>query len=288
MPYVYLTISVFMNASSSVLGKLFNRKNASLRSSDILYNFIMILSVFMGWGLMYALDFSFEPSVLIYSLMFGISYSACNIGIIKALKYGPAALTSLFISLSLILTTTWGLIFWDSEFSLSLIAGLVLVAISIILCVYTKEKSEKAISLKWVFFVCLAVFGNSGCSIIQRTQQVKYNGEHSSMLMLFAMCIAIFFSTLIFSKSDKSFAKTIIKHSWWMPVCAGVFNLILNVFVMILATSDLSPSLIYPVLGIGALAVVTVFSLLVFKEKMYPRQWVGMAIGALAILFLSI
>ena len=54
------------------------------------------------------------------------------------------------------------------------------------------------------------------------------------------------------------------------------------------ASTDLSPSLIYPVIGVGGLSIVTVFSLLVFKEKMTVRQWLGVAVGAVAVVLLSI
>ena len=57
---------------------------------------------------------------------------------------------------------------------------------------------------------------------------------------------------------------------------------------MLMAVTTLSPSLIYPVIGVGSLAVVTIFSLFVFKEKMHWWQWVGVAVGALAVALLSI
>ena len=71
-------------------------------------------------------------------------------------------------------------------------------------------------------------------------------------------------------------------------MCAGVSNLALNVLVMLMALTTLSPSLVYPVIGVGGLAVVTIFSLLVFKEKMRWWQWVGIIIGMIAVLLLSI
>ena len=79
-----------------------------------------------------------------------------------------------------------------------------------------------------------------------------------------------------------------LKTSVWLPICAALLNLVLNVFVMLLANTKLSPSLIYPVIGVGSLAVTLVFSLFVFKEKMHWRQWVGVGIGAVAVLLLSI
>lgn len=72
-------------------------------------------SSFSGWGILYAFDFSFDASVLIYSALFAFCYTICNVGIISALKYGPVTLTSLLIGLSLIVTTIWGFIFWDAK-----------------------------------------------------------------------------------------------------------------------------------------------------------------------------
>ena len=60
MPYVYLIVSVFMNATTSIFGKLFNKKNDEKKDSTIFYNFLLMVSVFIGWGILYATDFSFN------------------------------------------------------------------------------------------------------------------------------------------------------------------------------------------------------------------------------------
>lgn len=288
MPYIYLIISVFMSASSSVFGKLFTQKSESKKDATIFYNFLLMISVCVGWAILYAFDFSFETNVLWYSALFALCYTVCNIGIINALKSGPTTLTSLIVGLSLLLTTIWGFLFWDAQITAAVVVGLVLVVVAIALCLYTKGKDEQKVSWKWLFYVSLAFFGNAGCSIVQRTQQVQYNGEHGKMLMLFATGFSALAYLFVFLRSDKSDMPVLLKTSWWIPVCAGVCNLILNVLVMLMAVTDLSPSLIYPVIGVGGLAVVIVFSLFVFKEKMKWWQWVGVLVGIIAIGLLSI
>ena len=276
-----------MNASSSVFGKLFNRATESKKGATIFYNFLLMISVSLGWGLLYAFDFSFEVGVLRYSALFAICYCVCNTGIINALKHGPAALTSLLIGLSMVATAIWGFLFWDAEVTVTVIVGLVLVICAVALCLYTKQKDEKKFSWTWLFFVALAFFGNAGCAIVQRTQQMEYNGAHGNMLMLFATGVCALMYLFVYLKSDRSDSPTMLKTSWWAPVCAGLFNLLLNFFVMRMAQTTLSPSLIYPVIAVGRLAVVTVFSLFVFKEKMYPWQWLGVAVGTVATALLS-
>ena len=133
MPYLYLIFCVLANASSSIFGKLFNRKTEALCDTATFYNFLMILSVFLGWGVLYAADFSFDVGVLPYSALFALCYTITLLGIIKALKHGSAALTSLLLGLSLLVTTVWGFFFWEADVTAPVIIGLVLVGISIAL-----------------------------------------------------------------------------------------------------------------------------------------------------------
>lgn len=287
MSYVYLILSVFMNASTSIFGKFYSRKNMGEADPVPLYNFLVLLSVFIGWCILFAYNFSFDVAVLPYSLLFAVSYTVCNLGIIYALKYGPASLTSLFLSLSLLVTTIWGFIFWNVKLTPVVIFGLVLVSLSVFLCLNVK-KDDKKISFKWLIFVLLALLGNAGCSIIQRTEQMNFGGKHGEMLMVFSSFISLAVFFVVFMIKGRTNAKMLIKKSWYLPVSAGICNIALNVFVILLATSELSPSLIYPTIGVGGLIVVILFSLFVFKERLKPSQWIGILIGGFATILLSL
>lgn len=108
------------------------------------------------------------------------------------------------------------------------------------------------------------------------------------MLMLFATGISTAFCLINYLRSDKTDGKAILKASAPFPIVAGVCNVLLNLFVMLLATSTISPSLIYPVLAVGGLSITSVFSALVFRDKLAWWQWLGIAVGALAVILLSI
>ena len=73
-----------------------------------------------------------------------------------------------------------------------------------------------------------------------------------------------------------------------MPVIVGVTNLLVNLVVMMLVQTDLTASLIYPVIGVGGLSVVLIVSLAAFREKLRWWQWIGIAFGAAATVLLSI
>ena len=277
MPYLYLISSVFLAAATNVFGAFFNRKYKDGKDATAFYNLLLCSAAFLCWLVYFFFDFSFDWKVLPYSVLFGASYALCNIAYIKACKTGPASLSSLFMSLSLLGVTVLGIV------------GIALVVLSVVLCLYEKKTDEdKKFSWKWLFWAMMSFVGNAGCSIIQRTQQTNMDHQYAGALMVFALFFAVLTNLFLWTKEDKSECKQVFKRLGVLPIAAGVGNFVLNVFVILLAATTLSPTLIYPVIGVGALIVTMVFSLSVLKEKLKWWQWLGIMIGAVAIVLLSL
>ena len=289
MNYLYLFLSVLCVASTNVIGKRYNQKNAQRVGVSSIYNLMLLSAVFSCWLILFLWDPDFDVGVLPYSLAFALCYTLCHIGTINALRLGSVMLTSLFGKLSLILVSVWGFFFWNQEFTPMAGVGLLLTALSLFLCLYRgrEEKNAKP-NLGWILCLLLVLFGNAGCSIVQRNQQVKFVGKYGSFLMLVATGVSLLVFFLLYLRSDRSDSRIIAKTSWGLPVTAGVANALLNLLVILLATSPLSPSLIYPTLAVGSLILITLCSLFVFKEKMRPWQWLGVALGVVATGVLSV
>ena len=291
MSYLYLIFSVLTLSLSSVLCEFYNRRTINTKNATQLFNFVRMVCTLIVWCVIFIIDFSFEWGVLIYSLGFGACFAVTNIALIHAFKCGSVALTSLMLQMSLIGVTAWGLVFWDAPFTIFVGVGLALVIISITLCILDKKTEsniQKKVNLKWLAFASLAFLGNAGCSIIQREQQIAYAGKHGSLLMVFGMIIATLVCLVLYLKSDRRSSVSVLKRNLIFPAGAGVSNALLNLFVILLATSELSPSLIYPVLAVGGLAVTMMFSLFAFKEVLRWWQWVGVILGAVAIALLNL
>lgn len=291
MDYVYLILSVVCISAGGVCGGFYNRKNDDKKSPIALYNLLFVSTTFVCWAILYATKFSFDVGVLLYAIPMGICYALATSSNINALKYGPVSLSTLFFQLSLIGVTIWGFFFWDTKATVFSVLGLCLTVAALVLCLYEKKQDgeeKKKLSAKWLMYALLSCVANAASSILQKTQQQKYNGEYGYMLMFFAMAIGLISFALTYAKSDKSDSKRMIQTTGWLPVVYGFTNVVLNLFVMLLATSSVSPSLIYPVIAVGGIAVNSVASLLVFKERLQWQQWVGIAVGALAVVFLSV
>jgi drug/metabolite transporter (DMT)-like permease len=116
---------------------------------------------------------------------------------------------------------------------------------------------------------------------------MDFNGQYGNFMMMLATGLGAYTTILLYIKSDRKEEKTLLKESWYFPVLAGGVNAVQNLLIILLATSTLSPNIIYPVLSIGSLMVVTIFSAFVFKEKMCWWQWIGIGVGIIAIALLS-
>ena len=287
MYYLYLLGCIICIASSSIFSALFNRKNIFRGNTSNIYAFVNVVAVQLGWIILYILDWSFDSGVLLYALAFGACYTAANIGIINAIRYGSISLSSLFQQLSLVAVAVWGFFFWDTKFGIITAIGLILVIVSLCLCLLNGG-GNSGFSFKWIIYVALSFFGNAGCSIITKTQQMKYNGQYGAQFMAFASLFSLVICLSMFLRTNTHNFFEVMKYSWYLPVIAGVLNVLLNLFIMRLAVSPLSPALIYPAISVGGILVVSLTSALAFKEKMSRRQWIGVGVGAVAVALLSL
>ena len=285
MDYLYLTLAVVLVAGTNILGKLYNQKNAGRAGAAPLYTLILVSAAFVFWLCAFIFKPQYDMAVLPYAVIFSLCYVFANAGLIYALKYGSVTFTSLFGKMSLILVAVWGFFFWNEGLTPLSFIGLILCALSVFLCLY-KGREGRGVNIRWIFFVLLFLLGNAGCSIVQKTQQMNFDGKYGAFMMLLSTGMSVIICAFIYLFSDRcGIADT---KSLYIPTVAGLMSAGMNLLVILLATSSLSASLVYPTLASGGLILVSVFGIFIFREKMSPRGFVGVALGLIATAILSL
>ena len=61
-----------------------------------------------------------------------------------------------------------------------------------------------------------------------------------------------------------------------------------NVFILLLVKCQMSPVILYPGIAVGGLIITTLIAFFGFREKLRPQQWVGLAVGAVALVLLNL
>lgn len=290
MPYLFLTLGTVSSALVPLCGRLFRTQNASRSHVDRLYNVLVPAGGVLAWLILYLFAPSFEPTVLIYSALYGAAYFLCNVGVMGALKHGSTSLTALMLQVALVIVSVWGFFFWDTPFTVTVGVGLVLILVSLFLCIFEpgEKKNGDGSFWKWVFFAFLGFAGNGVGTIVVKYQQMDFGGEHVSLFMTFGCLFAVILSTLPLFGEEKKEWGACLRTSWYTPLLSGASTMAANGFVILTLGTNLSPAIIYPVVAVGGLMITTLISLIFFREKLRPMQWVGFLIGAVAILLLNL
>ena len=287
--YLFLLGAICCSAIISIVSSAYSQKNAGTSNISGIYNVIVTLSASFIWGVFYISELTFEPGVLLYSLGYGIFYTMAFTGLYGALASGPVSLTAFAKQLSLLAVAVWGYIFWHFEVEVNVIVGMVLIVGALYLC-FKPEKGThtKPVTLKWLIFALMLIGGNAGCSILQKMQQAKYNSEHGDMMMFFGCLLSMLVCVVMYFTKKQCRISEIKKASLLFPVIGGLSSGLMNLFFILLINSPLSESVFFPCIAVGGLILTTVYSVVFCRERLMPHQWVGLAISAVALVFLNL
>lgn len=233
----------------------------------------------------------FDTGFVGYSVGFAVSYSVSVIFSVLAISCGSLALTSLFISYSLIIPTAYGIFFQHSPISVAFVIGLVLFAVSLFLINYTKDESDAdtKITLKWVIFAVLAFFGNGMCSTVQNMQVTSFKGEMKSEFMILAYIISMVGMLVYALFTEKRDIIPSAKKGFLPVALCGLFNGIVNLSVILAVERGEIPSaVLYPTVSAGGMILTFLISTFIYREKMSKSQITGFFVGVVSVVLLNL
>ena len=283
-----LVVSVILNASSSILGGFYNRRTAGLKGTSTLHTFIQEVTICAFWVVRFILDgCAMDVGVIPYIIGLSVCFFGAQIGFITALRTGSNLISTLLLQTSSILSTIYGFIFWGDTATFTIIAGLILVIIAIFLCLFNGKKEDGKFSVTWLINILIVFVGNAGCGIIMKEQQIAFNDMYGPFLMMVTLAICAVFALVLWLMGDRSDTKAVLKKNWYFPVAGGLANGLMNLLGLITITK-LPTAVVFPVKSVGALMLVTLCSAFIFKEKLRWWQWIGILVGSVAVVLLSL
>lgn len=279
---IYL-ISIILGVSAQ---NIFKKPYTDKTGGQGVYLFNTILSfTAMLFFVFTTKDLRFHSSLSLYAIGFAITYILAIVFSVKAISCGSVSLTSLFVSYSLMIPTFYGMIFLKDPLSDAFVVGIVLLVLSLLLI--NKKDKHNTISLKWLFYVFLAFFGNGMCTVVQKMQQVASDGAYKNEFMIIALSIVTIVMLLLALTTERKQLSFCVKSGLYWAMLCGVMNGMVNLFVMILS-GRMPVSLMFPMISAGGIIVTYIVSRFAYKEKMSTIQFVGFLIGIASVVFLNI
>lgn len=205
----------------------------------------------------------------------------------SAQKMG-ASVTSVASKMSLVITVLFGILYFNESINAFKIAGMLMALTSVFLIVQINPKS---VNKKYIFLPIILFFGGGFIDISLNFNQVihlKNGGSGLFSTVTFSAAFLAGFIVLIYrliTSKEKLNLKSIIGG-----IILGTINW-LSIFLLLLTLN--SPewkgdsNTVYTIVNIGILLLVVICGVLLFKEKLNNKQWVGLLLAISAILIIT-
>ena len=231
-----------------------------------------------------------------FGAMFGFGFIATVSVYYYAMQSGPLSYTTFFFSASMIVPVIIGLFVWDESLKLTQGIGMAMfMAAFYCISVLGGEKGGK-VNVRWII-LCFATWLLNGLiGVVSKQHQINMAGtEYVQMMMMsfvfaavFALIAAVFFAVLDSKKEKKTVGavvKTDMSLMWHgkVPLLGAALGSGMANVIMTYLSSRLPGGYLYPITLGSVVVLVSLFSILVLKEKPSKPGLIGILIGLVAI-----
>lgn len=288
---VLLTISISFAVINNLL--LHNSKNKGFRGiGDVLF-FNAMVSVIWIIGLsVLNKGAHISVSAWIWGGVYGSVMSAFLLCKMQALATGPVSITSFIGCSSLLLSTGFGIIYFNEPISIIQIIGVMCLLLALFLTILKttqsaeREEKTKKIWPVWsaLFFICSAATG----IIFKLHQSSPVRNEVNQMMLAAAVTSTVLFliSSLIVQFRTNRTLPHIASTAWVSVIACGIVSCGYN--RLNISLSGMLPSIIFfPVFNGAVILFASLLAALLFREKITKRQMIGIGIGIVSLLMVS-
>lgn len=286
---IFLILSILVSAIFSISFKVIANKNINAFQS-IVVNYIVagILGFITTKSNVTPLNVFEQPWILV-SIGLGVVFIGSLFVIAETTaKYG-ISVAQVANRMSVVITISIAILFYDDNLSFIKIIGIALALASVYL-VSHKEKVEKSLQKLW-WLLPLIVFILSGIidSTINYAQRYLLSADDFDAFLSTTFAIAFVFGFIILLyqliiKKEKFQLQTIP-----VGILLGAINFGTMYFIILALNSKVfEPSVLFPINNLSILTISTLVSVMVFKEKLSSKNWLGIGLSLLAILILGL
>lgn len=295
-PLILFIITMAANLMGGLVRTYYSKHVTQTISGHHLFNAVSSLVCGLTLLALSGGNFSVSLYTVLMSLLFGLVTAVSSVGTSAALSIGPWSYTSVIISMSTVITALSGMLFFGETLRATQLVGIVLMVGCLILSVKQEEGEQKKKTLKWFFLslFCCACSGSIG--IMQKIHQSSDHRGELTMFLIIAFIISFVISTaeLLMERTNKQKKHAPLieqKTAPWLLIVlfvAGGVGVGLNNLINLYLSGVVDSAVFFPIVNGGGLVLITIASLIFFKERLTNRQWVGLALGIAATLLLCI
>lgn len=288
-----LTISMTATLLSGVLRKYlidhYENSSASRHLLNALTSLVAAVGLLLVGGIPRASLFT-----VLLALGFGLITATQQIFTMQALEHGPYSYTAVICSLSTMIPALSGALFFEETLGWPHIVGMLLMVGCFVLSVNFSGEEKKS-SLLWLIYCAVAFWATGLIGVMQKWHQSTDYKDELDAFLIIAFAFSCLYSTTAYTVSllknkkgqQKATAAPSLVHI--LPILLMVLigactatNNKLNLFL----SGVMESAVFFPLVNGGNLILTALSAFILFRERPTTKQWVGLFIGTLAVIFL--
>lgn len=223
---------------------------------------------------------------LLPSIILGILFIVVFFAMARTSQLNGVSVASIASKMSLIIPIIFGLFFLKEQVAFIQIIGIV---IAIFAVYFTTKKEKSDLKVNYIGYTLLLFFGTGiiDTSINYVQDNLVTNNEYSlftavTFLIAFAIgCIAYLYD---FIKNKTKFA--------FKNIIAGLFLGIPNYYslhylILSLQHDKFESATVFTVINVGIITFTALIALILFKEKLYKHNYIGIAMAVIALFLIT-
>jgi drug/metabolite transporter (DMT)-like permease len=278
----FLTLAVIFSSGVAITMKIANAKKLRL-GQFLAVNYIVCLLTLLAFRTWQTPS---QNSIFIWSLgiFIGVMYVLSLWLFNRSISAAGLALSTTLMRLSSALPTLGSLIFFTEHTNLYQILGLILAFACLPLA--SKEPLRFCQAGKEVWkgmlwgILLFAVYGVTDFTFKIQAELEPLANPGSFMVTIFGTALLLTFSQLFKGERPN-------KSCLFWGVVLGTTN-VLTTYFWIRTLTHLPGSVAYPTLGLGVIAITTLASLLIWREKLRPANYVFLALASVSVFLINL
>jgi len=290
---ILLFVTIISNTAVNIFRGVYANRFGMSGNNLLRFNFIQNVACFIGVLLCFlssGADFSFSLFSVSIGIVFALVNVVCLEAILKAQAIGAFAYTNVIVSLSAIIPTFSGLLFFDEKINSIQYMGIAFMVLCFLLSPDTSNENENSANEKWLIFCIIAFLASGATGVIQKIHQTSnsHKNEMATLLLTCFSCSSLFSGIKYYfcpEKYEGGNKSERINHYFW-PIVAGICYSFAHC-INLLLSGKLSAVVFFPTVNLCPMILTMLYAVLIYKEKLSLKRKAGIIIGIISTILVS-
>lgn len=286
--YVLLAVSIILAVCKSSFYNAYAKKNKSSLDTTFRFN---AFSYGVAAGIACIGMLICQETISVITVVCAFFYAMIVLGLqtvsITAMSVGTMSVTAICVMYGMIIPSVAGPVFWQEPIGFLQIPGIILMILSLWFLRGEASTTGCKMTKKWVLLALFAFIFSGMAGVMEKIHQ-STQGKDEKMTFVFIACLFMFVFSLIAGRVVRKKQKDIPKSK--IPIIAILSGIVIGFYssVNLILAGKLNSMIYYPIANGGAMILTVVVSSVLFRERFYKAKIVGVVLGLLGILCLSI